>query len=52
MPKPELEVGVIRIGQLVDLLAEKLGDNKLAVVYNSPGLRWSFREFKKRCDEV
>ena len=51
MRVPEYEVGKVTIGQLVDLMADNLGE-KDALVYHSTGLRLTYQQFKEKCDQV
>ena len=51
MRAPEYKVGKITVGQLVDLMAENLGE-KDALVYHSTGLRLTYQQFKEKCDQV
>jgi fatty-acyl-CoA synthase len=43
MRTPEYEIGKITVGQLVDLMAEKLGERD-ALVYHSTGLRLTHQQ--------
>jgi fatty-acyl-CoA synthase len=51
MRTPEYEIGKITVGQLVDLMAEKLGERD-ALVYHSTGLRLTHQQFKEKCDQI
>ncbi|MEA2058975.1 MAG: AMP-binding protein [Thermodesulfobacteriota bacterium] len=51
MKKPEITIGKTTIGNLVDTLAEDLGDNR-ALEYHSLGIKMNFREFRDKCDSV
>jgi fatty-acyl-CoA synthase len=51
MRTPEYDIGKITVGQLVDLMAEKLKESD-ALVYHSTGLRLTYQEFQERCDQV
>ena len=51
MRAPEYEIGKITVGQLVDLMAEKLGERD-ALVYHSTGLRLTYQQFQERCDQI
>ena len=51
MQKPDIQIGKTTIGDIVDMLAENLGDNS-ALEYHSLGIKYSFKEFRERCDEV
>ena len=51
MRTPEYDIGKITVGQLVDLMAEKLRERD-ALVYHSTGLRLTYQEFQERCDQV
>lgn len=51
MQKPDIKVGETTIGNIVDMLAENLGDNS-ALEYNSLGIKYNFREFREICDQV
>lgn len=46
-----LNLGKITTGELVDLVTERYPD-KDALVYPDRGLRYSYREFKDKCDQV
>jgi fatty-acyl-CoA synthase len=51
MQVPKYEVGKTTIGQLVDHVAEQLGDSK-AVIYSDEGIDYNYGEFKKVCSDV
>ena len=51
MQKPDIQIGKTTIGDIVDMLAENLGDNS-ALEYHSLGVKYNFKEFRERCDEV
>jgi len=51
MEKPDITIGKTTIGNIVDTLAENLGDNS-ALEYNSLDIQYNFREFRSVCDEV
>ncbi|TYO97818.1 AMP-binding protein [Desulfallas thermosapovorans] len=51
MKAPQLEIGKITIGQIVDLMAKELGDN-LALVYQNRGIKYNYREFRDVCNQV
>ncbi len=51
MQKPDIKVGETTIGNIVDMLAENLGDNS-ALEYLSLGIKHNFREFRGICDQV
>lgn len=51
MKAPQLEIGKITMGQLVDLMAKELGDN-LALVYQNRGIKYNYREFRDICNQV
>ena len=51
MQKPDIEVGKTTIGNIVDMLADNLGDNS-ALEYHSLDIKYNFREFREICDQV
>ncbi|MFO7748859.1 MAG: AMP-binding protein [Desulfobacteraceae bacterium] len=51
MEKPDITIGKTTIGNIVDTLAENLGDNS-ALEYNSLDIQFNFREFRSMCDDV
>ena len=51
MQKPDIKIGETTIGNIVDMLAENLGDNS-ALEYHSLGIKYNFREFRDVCDQV
>ena len=51
MQKPDIQIGKTTIGDIVDMLAENLGDNS-ALEYHSLGVKYNFKEFRESCDEV
>lgn len=51
MQKPDIKVGKTTIGNIVDMLAESLGDNS-ALEYHSLDIKYNFREFRESCDQV
>ena len=51
MQKPDIKVGETTIGNIVDMLAENLGDNS-ALEYLSLDIKHNFREFRDICDQV
>ncbi|ACN14112.1 AcsL2 [Desulforapulum autotrophicum HRM2] len=51
MQKPEIKVGETTIGNIVDILAENIGDNS-GLEYNSLGIKYTFKEFRGVCDKV
>ena len=51
MQLPRYEVGNTTIGQLVDLVAEQLGESK-ALEYPMLGIRYNYREFRDVCNQV
>ena len=51
MQLPQYEVGKTTIGQLVDLVAEQLGESK-ALEYPMLGIRHNYREFREVCNQV
>ena len=51
MQKPDITVGKTTIGNIVDMLADNLGDNS-ALEYLSLDIKYNFREFRVICDQV
>lgn len=51
MKTPRFEVENITIGQLVDLMAQELGDN-LALIYHKRNIKYSYRKFRDVCNQV
>jgi fatty-acyl-CoA synthase len=51
MKAPQFEVGKITMGELVDLMADKLGDN-LALMYPKRQIKLNYREFRDICNQV
>lgn len=51
MKAPRFEVGKITMGELVDLMADKLGDN-LALMYPRKQIKLNYREFRDICNQV
>ncbi len=51
MSTPEIAIGKTTISDIVDLLADQLGDNS-ALEYHSLGIKNNFREFRDICDTV
>lgn len=51
MKAPHFEIGKITIGQMVDLMADELGDN-IALMYPERGIKLSYREFRDVCNQV
>ncbi len=51
MQKPDITVGKTTIGNIVDMLADNLGDNS-ALEYLSLDIKYNFREFRGICDQV
>ena len=51
MQKPDITVGKTTIGNIVDMLADNLGDNS-ALEYLSLDIKHNFREFRVICDQV
>lgn len=51
MKTPHFEVGQVTIGQLVDLMADNLGDN-IALMYPKRGIKYNYREFRDICNQV
>ncbi|GAB6145829.1 AMP-binding protein [Desulfocicer niacini] len=51
MQKPDIKIGKTTIGNIVDMLANDLGDNS-ALEYLSLDIKYNFREFRDICDQV
>ncbi len=51
MKKPDIKVGQITIGNLVDILADNLGDN-IGLEYHGLGVKKNFRELRTIFDEI
>lgn len=51
MQKLDIKVGETTIGNIVDMLADKMGDNS-ALEYNSLDINFNFRELREICDKV
>ncbi len=51
MQKPEIKVGETTIGNIVDILADNIGDNS-GLEYNSLGIKYTFKEFREVCNKV
>jgi len=51
MQKPDIEIGKTTIGNIVDMLADNLGDNS-ALEYLSLDIKYNFKEFRDICDQV
>jgi len=51
MKKPDITVGTTTIGNLVDILAENIGDN-LGLEYHSLDIRLNFRQLREKCNAV
>ncbi|MEA1967368.1 MAG: AMP-binding protein, partial [Thermodesulfobacteriota bacterium] len=51
MKKPDIKIGSTTIGNLVDILADNIGDNS-ALEYNSLDIKYNFKEFRDVCDDV
>ena len=51
MQKPDIKIGKTTIGNIVDMLADDLGDNS-ALEYLSLDIKYNFREFRGICDQV
>ncbi|MFK5953927.1 MAG: AMP-binding protein [Desulfobacterium sp.] len=51
MQKPDIEIGKTTIGNIVDMLADNLGDNS-ALEYLSLDIKYNFKEFRDLCDQV
>ncbi len=51
MQKPDITVGKTTIGNIVDMLADNLGDNS-ALEYLSLDIKYNFKEFRDICDQV
>lgn len=51
MQKPDIKVGETTVGNIVDMLADSLGDNS-ALEYNSLDIKHNFQEFREICDRV
>ena len=51
MQKPDIKVGKTTIGNIVDILAENIGDN-IGLEYHSLDIRLNFRELREKCDAV
>lgn len=51
MQKLNIEVGKQTIGNIVDMLAENLGDNS-ALEYHSMNIKHNFRKFRNICDQA
>ena len=51
MQKPDITVGKTTIGDLVDILADTIGDN-IGLEYHSLDISLNFRELREKCDAV
>lgn len=51
MQKPEIKVGETTIGNIVDILADNIGENS-GLEYNSLGIKYTFKEFREVCNKV
>lgn len=51
MQKPDIEIGKNTIGNIVDMLADNLGDNS-ALEYLSLDIKYNFKKFRNLCDQV
>ncbi|SHO53106.1 AMP-binding protein [Desulfopila aestuarii] len=51
MNRPDIRVGSATIGNLVDILAENLGDN-IGLEYHELGIKQNFRQLREKFDEV
>jgi len=51
MQKPDIEIGKTTIGNIVDMLADNLGDNS-ALEYLSLDIKYNFKELRDHCDQV
>jgi len=51
MNRPDIRVGSATIGNLVDILAETLGDN-IGLEYHELGIKQNFRQLREKFDEV
>jgi len=51
MQRPDIRVGKATIGNIVDILAESLGDN-IGLEYHLEDIRLNFRQLREKCDAV
>ena len=51
MNKPDILVGKMTIGDVVDILAENFGDNR-GLEYHTMGISKNFRQLREKFDDV
>ena len=51
MKRPDITVGKTTIGNIVDILAENIGDN-IGLEYHSLDIRLNFRQLREKCNAV
>ena len=51
MKRPDIAVGKTTVGDIVDILAENIGDN-IGLEYHSLDIKLNFRQLREKCNAV